>query len=253
MPGASHPILLLHGQPGTPRDWDAVVAEIGPRADTLAIRRPGWGPDSSPTGLEGNARAAIRALDHAGLKQAVVVGHSLGGAVAAWVAATHPDRVAALILLAPAANQQSLTALDRLLAAPVLGDLLSGASLAAAGGVLAARPVRQALAARLGVAPEYLRAWSGRLASPRAWRSFAAEQRMLVRELPVLETRLAEIGVPTTIVAGTADRIVPIASARSLASQIPHAELVELQGGHHVFHQQRPAEVAEIILDAAGP
>jgi pimeloyl-ACP methyl ester carboxylesterase len=252
MPGASHhPILLLHGQPGSPRDWDAVLAEIGPRPTTLAIRRPGWGSSGSPTGLEGNALAAIAAVDRAGLGRTVVVGHSLGAAVAAWLAAAHPDRVAGLVLVAPAANQQSLTALDALLAAPILGDVVSAASLAAAGGVLATGPARRALAGRLGIDPEYLRRWSGQLLSPRAWRSFSAEQRMLVREIPVLEGRLADISAPTTIVAGTGDRIVPIDSARRLATQVPQAGLVELRGAHHLLHQQRAARVAEVIIGAS--
>ena len=250
MPGASQTILLIHGQPGSPRDWDPVVAKIGSRARTLPIRRPGWGPESSPTGLDGNALAAIEALDRAGVERAVVVGHSLGAAVAAWLAAEHPDRATAVILLAPAANEQSLTALDHFLAMPVLGDLVSGVSLAAAGGVLAAGRARRVLAGRLGLDPDYLRPWAGRLLRPHAWRSFSAEQRMLVREIPTLARRLAEIRAPTTIVAGTADRIVPLSSARTLATQIPGAELIELPRAHHLVHEQRPAEVAEIILAA---
>src|SRR5947209_14666259 len=99
------PILLLHGQPGSAEDWDRVRAHIGERAPTIAIDRPGWDGDRGPADLAGNARAAIAAIDAAGARRAVVVGHSFGGAVAAWVAATTPDRVRALVLAAPSANQ----------------------------------------------------------------------------------------------------------------------------------------------------
>src|SRR5947208_2776334 len=82
--------------------------------------------------------AALAVLDRVGATRAVVVGHSLGGAVAAWLAATHPDRVASLVLIAPSANTESLVPLDRVLAAPLIGEILSAASLAGAGAALAA-------------------------------------------------------------------------------------------------------------------
>jgi pimeloyl-ACP methyl ester carboxylesterase len=249
--GERHPVLLLHGQPGNPRDWDRVVAEIGPRARTLAIARPGWEPGSAAQGLDGNATAALYALDQARVSKAVVVGHSLGGAVAAWLAARTPERVAGLVLAAPAADTRSLTGVDHVLAAPLIGDVLSAAILGTAGVASATRPARRFLGARLKLNPDYLRSSAGMLLSPRAWRSFVVEQRMLVRELPELERRLGEIVAPTTVVAGTADRIVPLASAREAAQRIRGATLIELQGAHHLLHQQRPAELAEIIVAAA--
>jgi pimeloyl-ACP methyl ester carboxylesterase len=227
------------------------VAEVGNRTRTLAITRPGWEPGSVPEDLDGNATAALRALDQAGIQRAVVVGHSLGGAVAAWLAARAPERVAALVLVAPAANARSLTRLDHLLAAPVLGDLLSAGFLGSAGAATATGPVRRLIGSRLRVAPDYLRSSTGMLLSPGAWRSFVAEQRMLIRELPGLERRLVEIVAPTTVVAGTADRIVPLDSARETAARIRGATLIELPRAHHLLHQQRPVELAEIIVAAA--
>jgi pimeloyl-ACP methyl ester carboxylesterase len=128
--------------------------------------------------------------------------------------------------------------------------LLGAASLVAAGGALATGAGRRVLGAALGVDVSRLGSWSSTLLRPRSWRSFAFEQRMLLRELPQLERRLGSIEVPTTIVAGTADRIVPLQSARRLAVQIPGARLVELPGAHHLLHQQRPDAVAEIIVSA---
>jgi pimeloyl-ACP methyl ester carboxylesterase len=218
----------------------------------LAITRPGWEPGSPALGLEGNAAAAVRALDEAGVPRAVVVGHSLGGAVAAWLAVQEPERVAALVLVAPAADTRSLTTVDRLLAAPVLGEVLSAALLAGAAGAVAAPRVRRLVGARLGIDPRYLR-WSGSmLLRPGTWRSFVAEQRMLIRELPMLEAQLQRIVAPTTIVVGTADRVVPLTSARAVAGQIDGARLVELQGAHHLLHQQCPGELADLIVAAAG-
>jgi pimeloyl-ACP methyl ester carboxylesterase len=241
-------VLLLHGQPGSARDWDGVRAAIGARAQTVALDRPGWDGVTRARGLAGNADAALAALERAGGHEAVVAGHSLGGAVAAWLAASRPERVSRLVLIAPAANAQSLVPVDRLLAAPVVGELASAAALAAAGAALTTRPLRRALSSDLGLDGRYLDRAARRLLMPRTWGSFVSEQRMLIRELPDLETRLVRIAAPTTIVIGTADRLVPPASAQRLAEQIPQAELIEIPGASHLLPQQHPGRLAEIIL-----
>jgi pimeloyl-ACP methyl ester carboxylesterase len=244
------PVLLLHGQPGSARDWRRLVDALDGRAHSVAIDRPGWDRRTGPADLAGNAAAAARALDGAGIERATVVGHSFGAAVAAWLAATQPQRVAALVLVAPAANADSLVPLDRLLATPLVGDVLSVAALAGAGLALANGPLRRRVAGALGVDSAYLRSTARRLMGPATWRAFTAEQRTLVRELPALERRLWAISAPTTIVAGVADRIVPLSSARRLGDQIPRARVVEIAGADHLLPQHRAAELAELVLAA---
>jgi pimeloyl-ACP methyl ester carboxylesterase len=84
-----------------------------------------------------------------------------------------------------------------------------------------------------------------------------AEQRVLVRELPELERRLAAIAAPTTIVCGTEDRVVTAAAARALQTQIPGAHLVMLPGAGHLLPQGHAGELAEVIataeVDVSGP
>jgi pimeloyl-ACP methyl ester carboxylesterase len=250
-------VLLLHGQPGGARDWDRVVEALGTRARAIAIDRPGWDATSRASGLDGNADAALAALDARGVSRAIVVGHSLGGAVAAWLAARDADRVAALVLAAPAANVTSLDRLDRLLALPVAGDVASAAVLSGIGAALAMPGIRRRIAAELQLDDRYLSASAPKLLAPRAWRSFVAEQRVLVRELPELERRLADIAAPTTIVCGAEDRVVTAAAARALQKQIRGAQLVVLPGAGHLLPQGHPGELAELIatagVDGAGP
>ena len=244
-------VLLLHGQPGGADDWSGVSAAIGARAHTIVIDRPGWNGRGSPTNLAGNARAALTALAAEGVQRATVVGHSLGGAVAAWLAAEHPEHVASLVLAAPSANRASLNRLDRLLATPLLGPPLVAAGLAGAGAALRADPLRRRISAELGLGEDYLRSAGCALLRPATWRVFAFEQRMLIRELPALEQRLGAISAPTTVVSGTADRIVTPSSARMLAAQIRGGDLVRLPGATHLLPQQRPAGLAEIIVRAS--
>lgn len=242
--------LLLHGQPGSADDWQRVRLAIAGDVRTIAIDRPGWNGRGTARDLAGNAQSALAALDAEGAERAVIVGHSLGGAVAAWLAAEHPERVAALVLAAPAANCASLNRLDLLLAAPLSGPLLAGASLSGAGIALEVSALRNRIASRLGLEERYLRQTGGMLLRPSTWRTFTSEQRMLIRELPALERRLVSITAPTTVVRGTADRIVSAASARQLAAQIRDAMLVEIPGATHLLPQQQPEELAEIIVRA---
>lgn len=251
MQPAPDPVLLIHGQPGSARDWDRVRATIDGRLETIAIDRPGWDGRGPATGLDGNAAAALAALDVAGANRATVAGHSFGAAVAASLAISDPERVGALVLAAPAANVASLVRLDRMLALPHFGYLLSAAALASAGGVMTLGPVRRRIAKELHVDGRYLRGAGRALLRPATWRAFSDEQQMLIDELPALERRLGQISAPTTIVIGTDDRIVPPRSARQLATQIPRADLVELERANHLLLQQRAAALAEIIVGAA--
>jgi pimeloyl-ACP methyl ester carboxylesterase len=235
--------LLLHGQPGSARDWDRVLDALGRDIEVLAVDRPGWDGRTHATDLEGNAAAAIAALDARGIARAVVVGHSFGGAVAAWLAVHYPERVNALILAAPSANGRALYALDRLLASRVAG----AAVVAGAGAVLSLSPVRRAIAARADLGEPYLRGLARLLTKRSSWEAFTVEQRALLDGIPLLEPQLQRISTPTVIIAGAADRIVPTAAAELLAQQIPGAELVMLRRAGHLLPHRYAETLAEII------
>jgi pimeloyl-ACP methyl ester carboxylesterase len=244
------PVLLLHGQPGAAADWARLKASLGDGVRTIAFDRPGWDGRSAVRDLAGNASAARTVLDSVGVERATVVGHSLGAAVAVWLAWSSPERVGRLVLVAPAANLDSLSSVDYLLAAPVVGWLASLGAMWGGGLVLGAAPIRRWVAEATALDDRYLRTAGRMLLAPSAWRSFAREQRWLVRGLPVLERRLGEITAPTTIVAGAADRVVPIAAARRLAGQIRGAELVEIEDAGHLVHLHHAGEVAQVIARA---
>jgi 3-oxoadipate enol-lactonase len=241
-------VLLLHGQPGSAADWDGVADQLRGHVDVLAIDRPGWDGRSSARDLRGNAAAALAALDARGVERAIVVGHSLGAAIAAWVAADHPERVSALILAAPAANRASLDAVDRWMAAPLLGELAAVATMGGLGLALSAGRVRRRLTDTTRLAPSYLEAARRTLLTPAAWRAYTVEQRALVNGIDDLEAALPAIEAPTTILIGDHDRIVRPAAARDLVRQIPGARLVVCGGGGHLLPQRDPGFVADQIL-----
>ena len=243
-------VLLLHGQPGGAADWGRVIAGVHGRAEVLAVDRPGWDGVTRARDLAGNAEAALAALNERGVERAVIVGHSLGAAVAAWLAATQPHRVAALVLAAPAANLAALYPLDRWMAAPVAGDLAAAVVLGGLGLALAVAPVRRHIAHATRLEDAYLRTAGTAIRRLSAWRAYAAEQRALVRDLPELERRLDTISAPTTIIAGTHDRVVPARATLALSRQIPRARLEYSTVSGHLVPQRDPGLVAAAILTA---
>jgi pimeloyl-ACP methyl ester carboxylesterase len=249
-------VVLLHGQPGSARDWDRVVAALDGRAQVIAVDRPGWDGRSPARDLPGNARAVFDLLDARGLERATLIGHSLGAAIAVWAAVAQPERVAALVLAAPAANLASLAPLDRWLALPLAGPMASAASMAGLGLALSASPVRRRIARRVRIDEPYLRASADLLLSARARQAFTVEQRSLIRDLPELERRLSAVAAPTWILTGTEDRVVPPGAPRALAIQIPGTSLVELKGAGHLLpqlHAQPLVDAVMLALTAAAP
>lgn len=243
-------VLLLHGQPGGAADWAQVVGRLGDGVRAVAVDRPGWDGRRRAEDLAGNVRAAIGELDARGIERAVVVGHSLGAAIAASLAVDHPDRVAALVLAAPAANLASLYPVDRWLATPVAAEIASSAALGSIGLALSVGPVRERIAARTGLPGGYLRTMRRSVLKPVSWLACAAEQRSLVRELPALEPLLATITAPTIVVSGGLDRVVPPSAAQELARQIPGARLLVEPTAGHMLPQRDPDVVAKAIREA---
>jgi pimeloyl-ACP methyl ester carboxylesterase len=249
--GQACPALLLHGQPGSARDWEPVIEAIDGRVQTVAVDRPGWDGRTRAGGLAVSAAGALAALDGRGIERAVVAGLSFGGGVAAWLAAHHQDRVAGLVLVAPAANEAALVPVDRLLALPIVGYAVSSAMLSAAGVALSAGAVRSRVATRFALRDDYLASMGRRLRSGQARRAFWVEQRAMLRELPVLERRLEGISAPTTVIVGTGDTVVPPAAGRRLAEQISGARLIEIPAAGHRLFAQYPRRIAEEIVGAA--
>jgi pimeloyl-ACP methyl ester carboxylesterase len=95
-------VLALHGITSTGRAWDAVARELGDRARVLAPDQRGRGDAGDlpgPYGVARHAQDAVELLDREGVERAVVAGHSMGAYVAARMAADHPDRVEAVVLV----------------------------------------------------------------------------------------------------------------------------------------------------------
>ncbi|MFZ3500547.1 alpha/beta fold hydrolase [Streptomyces sp. 5.8] len=234
-------LLLAHGGGGS------VESNFGPILDALAaghsvvgVDYPGTGgtPRSTrPLELDELADQLVAAADAEGLDRFAVLGYSLGGNVAARIAARYPQRVTALVLTASFARAGHRLGL--------ITDLW--AELARRGdGELLAR-----LLLPLTLGPQALEGLTGEQVEE-AVRATAAsfppgggDHAALVKGADV-RADLARIDVPALVIATTADGLVPLEVQRELADALPGARWAELATGHLPF-AELPREWAELV------
>lgn len=243
-------VVILHGQPGSTVDSVRLRRALPSSVDVLAPDRPGYGASPlPPTGFHGNAHAVVSLLDEAGIDSATLVGHSWGGGVALAVAERFPARVDALVLAA-SVGPDCLNWVDRVLAMPYVGEIVTAPAFVF-GGPLARRRLRQAVGVDALDDDARRAAEASILGAQRrpTWRSFLVEQRALYSELPSINASLRDVRAPTAVVTGTKDHFVPSATAQMLADTIPDATLVEIDGIGHLVPVRAPAALARVVLE----
>ena len=220
----------------------------------LVPDRPGYGASGKDTlGIEESAGEFARLLTRLGAGPATVVGHSYGGGIAVMMAVQHPEVVSGLVLAASVGRGDNVTVVDRVLAAPVVGEWSSAAGLFVLGRVLP--PLRRLLGTADGRVRSWLRAtlpdsaYDLVSAPPggAVWRSFVAEQRALLGEIDAVEAAVGKVRVPTVLVSGEWDVVVPLRVAQSMAEEIAGSELVRVaRTGHFVLRDAPEAVVAAV-------
>ena len=96
------PVVCLHGITAQHRAFTSAARRVGPARGLVGVDLRGRGDSDKPEsgyGLEAHAGDVIRVLDHLGLENATIAGHSMGGFVATKTALLFPDRVRAIVLL----------------------------------------------------------------------------------------------------------------------------------------------------------
>lgn len=217
-PGAPR-VILVHGTPGDANGWIDHVLRPSADMEVIAIDRPGFGrsgPDGALPRLVDQAAAVAALLPDDG-SRAVLLGHSLGGPVVARVAADHPDRVSAVVLLAAALDPalETIHPMQRVGAWPPVSAML-----------------------------------------PRAIRNANVELMALKRELEALEPMLASIVAKVLIVHGTADPLVPVANVDYVKTRLPHARCVRitlLEGANHFLPWNAFDAVQRALREALEP
>ncbi|WP_439574376.1 alpha/beta fold hydrolase [Phreatobacter sp.] len=259
--GSGTPVLFLHGASGNARVWEPA---LGNRLDglgrALLVDRPGHGFSERRAGRAGGrlghqGDAMIDVLDALGEQRAVVVAHSWAGALACRMALDHPDRVAGLVLIAPATHPWpgGVHWYYRLAAMPVIGPLFAWTVVLPAGEAWMARSV-QGVFAPQAVDPDYAHAAAIPLVlRPPQFIANAVDCVLLHEEVTAQAPRYPSIRCPVTVISGTSDSVVwTHLHSQGLARDIAQTRLILLDDVGHGPHHAAPDLVVEAIGAMAG-
>jgi pimeloyl-ACP methyl ester carboxylesterase len=183
-------VVYVHGTPGSAQAWANYVEQPVDNTYSIALDRPGFGqsaPTQAFTSLREQAAAVLAVMPKDG-RPVVLVGHSLGGPVVAQVAAEHPNRVHALVLVAASLDP----AQEKIHPLQPLGTIW---------------PFRALLSDKL--------------------RNSNDELLTLKAELLQLEPLLKNISAPTMIIHGTKDNLVPFENLAYIETQLTHAQCLK--------------------------
>lgn len=244
-------LVLIHGLMGTAATFLPLMAEIADERHVIALDLPGaGGSDRDPNmgaSLAKVSESVLKALDALELTNPVFVGHSHGGSVSLYLAASYPDRVSGLVLLAPA--HPYFRHADQLIRFYV-------------------SPLGKVFAHTMPWYPQWMQmAALRRMAGPKSW---DAPERLvpyrenlrtrgtvphLLKLLRTWHTDMAELRdllecpfrTPTLLIWGEHDRAVPASTAEALKRRLLDSELQFFEGVGHRPAEERPKLTSAVI------
>ena len=253
--GSGRPILMIHGLGGQLHHMlRPLMEEFGDGYRLIAMDRPGSGYSTRPDGkadLASQARFVSRFMEKLGIERALLVGHSLGGAIALRTAIEHPDKVAGLALLAPLTGQLAEVPPQfrpMLIRSPHLRSLLAH-TIAVPASVRNAQETLDFVFGPQIPPPDYAIAGGAMIGlRPSHFMATSADMVALHDEPTDLTARYGEITVPVGILYGDADRVLDVDThGRGMVGRIPGLELEILGGvGHMVQYADTPRTIAFI-------
>lgn len=227
--GSGPTLVLLHGLGGSSKSWARQLEQLADTRRVIAWDCPGYGgsadfPGGKPTSHD-FAKALLAAMDAADVGDFDLVGHSMGGAIAPWVARLAPQRVRRLVLSATkvAFGADDPSGYDMRLAERRQMDDATFGKARATGMVGADSPVFETVAEIAGEIR--LPGYEGAVALLKQ-----ADNRAI---LPTVEQ-------PTLVIAGANDRIAPVSATQAVAAAVPGARSETVPNAAHAAYMEQP-------------
>jgi pimeloyl-ACP methyl ester carboxylesterase len=252
--GEGHALLLIHGMAGSSATWRAIIPQLSKKYRIIAPDLLGHGMSAKPRGDYSLGAFAVflrDLLDELGVTRATVIGQSLGGGIAMQFVHQHRDYCERLALIGSGGLGPDLSPMLRILSAP-------GAELVLP--VVTPQPVLK-IGNKLGSwltsagiqAPRAGEMWNAysSLADARTRQAFLRTLRSVVDYRGQAVSALTKLHVaaqlPTVLIWGDHDRIIPVAHAYAAHDALEGSRLEVLEGIGHFPHVEAPAAVADIL------
>jgi pimeloyl-ACP methyl ester carboxylesterase len=255
--GSGPVVVLVHGMAGSSDMWQAVMPTLAEHFTVIAPDLLGHGESAKPRGdySLGNFASAVRDLLVAlGHERATLVGQSLGGGVVMQFAYQFPERCERLVLVSSGGLGEEVNLLLRLLTLPGADYLLPVAcnDWVHDAGVTIAGWLRHL---RLHVSPNVVQMWKsyGSLADGPTRTAFLHTLRSVVdasgQRVSASDRLYLASEVPTLIVWGDHDRMIPVKQGYVTHDAIPGSRLEIFEGSGHFPHCEDPKRFAAVLTD----
>jgi len=245
--------LLLHGYGGSAFSWRYWVGPLARRGHVMLVDMKGYGsapkPDEETYGPKDQAELVHRLVIQRDLRNVTLVGHSLGGGVALILALRlldeTPSRLARLVLVAGAAYRQRFPPFVALAHRPRLASLLL--RLLGTRRVVG-RVLRDIVHDANGVTRSQIEGYAHPLSTGAARRALIRSAlQILPPDLDEISARYPSIEVPTLLLWGRGDHVVPLWVAERLADTLPDARLAVIEECGHLPAEEQPEESLEVL------
>ncbi|MGH7867159.1 MAG: alpha/beta fold hydrolase [Candidatus Dormibacteraceae bacterium] len=238
------PVTFLHGFTQRKESWDELIGLLPAQQCWLTVDLPGHGsspPELATMSLAG--RAVVALWDQLGIERSHLVGYSLGGRLALWIAAHYPSRVQSLTAISSHAGLPELSRPMRRQEDQALADEIEARGVEWFAAKWAELPIFAGLKLR---EPEFIAMLQKLRLSNSATGLAASLRGMGGGTTEPFWDRLGEIEAPTLLLAGTLDAPY-IAYAEELARSIPRAIVQIVNRAGHVVHLEQPERTAELL------
>src|SRR4029453_2025968 len=256
--GSGGPLLLIMGLAADSTAWMFQVPDFALHYRTIVFDNRGGGGHSKPPGpytIHQMADDAAGLLDVLDVRRAHVVGVSMGGMIAQELALRHPERVRSLVLACTYPEPDAEIERNRRFTVERLGGTVTSEGQMQVD-FKAINPMDflqhllptvfnpDFIAREL---PKLIQVFSGALQYGFSMEAILGQVAAVMGHKAT--DRLHEIAVPTLVITGDADRLIPPANSDILAKHIPGATLMRVPGGSHGFNFETPEVFNRAVLD----
>lgn len=255
--GTGPVVLFIHGILGSHRNWAHLIDRIDDNHRVIVPDLFGHGESAKPVGdysLGAHAATMRDLLDRLGIERVTLVGHSLGGGIAMEFYYLFPERVERLVLVASGGLGREVNPVLRSATLPGAEWLLP---LIASGWVRARAETAGRVMSRAGWKPgsDIAAIWQGftSLGDGESRRAFLATTRAVIdpggQSVSAHDYLPDAVPIPTLVVWGSRDRMIPAWHAISAQQSIPACRVELFQGAGHFPHLDAPDRFAELLRD----